>query len=77
MPASARRPAGRGQQPPEPQGHFAGLPYDWRRPAAARMAARWWNPDDRRLFTPQAYGWGYGLNFYWLTHPVRYVRGRG
>ncbi|MFI5776764.1 DUF5808 domain-containing protein [Nocardia sp. NPDC051570] len=53
---------------PEPQGTFAGLPYDWRRPTAARIRARWWNPDDRRLFTPKSYGWGYDLNLYRLLH---------
>ncbi len=76
MPASAGRRPGQGQQPPQPQGHFWGLPYDWRKPALARIAARWWNPDDRRLFTPKSFGWGYVLNFYWLIHPVRYLRRR-
>jgi len=27
-----------------------------------RMRSRWWNPDDPRLFTPKAYGWGYDLD---------------
>ncbi len=43
-------------------GRFLGMPYDWRRPTVARYRARWWNPDDRRLFTPRAFGWGYDLN---------------
>jgi hypothetical protein len=45
-----------------------------RQPDAERLRSRAWNPDDLRLFTPKTYGWGYGLNFYWLVHPVRWVR---
>ena len=37
MPESAGRPAG---QTPEPQGHYAGVPYDWRKPTAATPGAR-------------------------------------
>jgi hypothetical protein len=37
------------------------------------VASRWWNPDDHRLLTPKAYGWGYDLNLYWLVHPLRYI----
>ena len=76
MSQSAGGQAGAGQQPPQPQGRLAGMPYDWRRPTAARIKARWWNPGDPRLFTPKAFGWGYALNFYWLVHPVRYFRRR-
>jgi hypothetical protein len=65
-----------GSQVPEPQGHFAGLPYDWRRLTAARAKARWWNPDDPRLLTPKAFGWGLDLNLYWILHPARLVRAR-
>jgi hypothetical protein len=62
--------------PPEPQGHLAGLPYDLRRPTAGRIRARAWNPNDPRILTPKAFGWGYGLNFYWLLHPLRLIRAR-
>ena len=34
------------------------------------------NPADRRFFTPKAYGVGWDINFFWLVHPVRYMRGR-
>ena len=37
----------------EPQGHFLGIPYDWRRPTRARLKSRWWNDDDPRVFTPR------------------------
>jgi hypothetical protein len=49
-------------------GTFLGIPYDWRRPTRARYRQRMWNPDERRLMTPRAWGWGYDLNFYWLFH---------
>ncbi|MEA2444665.1 MAG: hypothetical protein QOJ12_1957 [Thermoleophilales bacterium] len=42
-------------------GTFLGVPYDWR-PMWARYKSRWWNPADRRLFTPRAFGWGYDIN---------------
>ena len=43
-------------------GKFLGIPHDWRRPTLARIKSRWWNPDDPRLFTPKAFGWGYDIN---------------
>lgn len=43
-------------------GTFLGIPYDWRRPTAARFKQRWWNPDEPRLFTPRFFGWGYDIN---------------
>ncbi len=61
-------------RPPEPQGHFVGIPYDWRRPTVARVRARWWNRNDPRLFTPRSFGWGYDLNLYWVTHPGEFVK---
>lgn len=44
-------------------GKFMGVPYDWRRPTIARFKQRWWNPSDRRLFTPKMFGWGFDVNF--------------
>jgi Family of unknown function (DUF5808) len=58
------------------QGRFLGLPYDWRRPTAARARSRMWNPDDPRILTPKSFGWGLDLNAYWLAHPLRFARGR-
>jgi len=49
---------GDGRRVPQPQGTYAGLPYDWRRPSLARARARLWNPDDPRVLTPKSYGWG-------------------
>lgn len=43
-------------------GKFLGVPYDWRRPTVARFKSRWWNADDRRIFTPKTYGAGWDIN---------------
>ena len=43
-------------------GRFLGVPYDWRPPTVARFRERWWNDDDRRVFTPKTFGWGYDVN---------------
>ena len=61
---------------PDPQGYFWGLPYDWRRPTLARLRARWWNPNDPRLFTPRSFGWGLVINSYWVRHPREFVQTR-
>jgi hypothetical protein len=45
-------------------GKYLGMPYDWRRPTAARLKLRWWNPKDRRVFTPKWFGWGFDVNLY-------------
>jgi len=44
-------------------GTFLGVPFDWRRPTRARVRSRWWNRNDRRVFTPKSFGWGYDINF--------------
>ncbi len=59
-----------------PQGVKAHVPYDLRRPTAARFKARLWNPDDHRFFPPKALGAGWGINFYWLFHLVSYFSAR-
>jgi uncharacterized protein DUF5808 len=45
------------------QGRWLGIPYDWRRPSGERIRNRMWNRDDRRVFPPKSYGWGYTVNF--------------
>ena len=44
-------------------GTILGMPYDWRRPTAARVKSRLWNPADSRLFVPRVFGIGWDLNF--------------
>lgn len=47
----------------QPQGRFLGIPYNWDRPSRADAREGIWDPEDRRIFAPKTYGWGYGLNF--------------
>lgn len=54
-----------------------GMPYDVRRPTLERARSRMWNPDDRRMFPPKAFGWGWTINFYWVAHPIRRIRRTG
>jgi len=56
-------------------GKFLGVPYDWRPPTAARVRSRWWNPDEPRLFTPKAFGWGFDVNIARLLGRRRLRRG--
>lgn len=44
-------------------GTILGIPYDVRVPTAERVARRWWNPHDRRIFVPRVFGIGWDLNF--------------
>ncbi|MFD0332123.1 DUF5808 domain-containing protein [Streptacidiphilus monticola] len=43
-------------------GRIVGLPYDFRPPTAERLRAEFWAPDNPALFTPHAFGIGYGVN---------------
>ena len=55
-------------------GRFLGLPYDFRKPTLDRVKRRAWNPDDRHLFVPKAFGWGYDINFHELARRLHLVR---
>ena len=48
----------------KPQGVFLHIPYDWRRPTWQKFKARLWNPQDKRVFVPKAFGWGWTVNFH-------------
>ena len=43
-------------------GAVFGVPYDFRWPSGRRTRAAWWNPEDRRLFTPRDFGVGWAVN---------------
>ena len=43
-------------------GTYLGVPYDWRAPTPALLRERFWNPGDRRVFTPHVFGWGWSIN---------------
>jgi uncharacterized membrane protein len=45
------------------RGTILGIPFDWRRPTAARAKSRLWNPDEPRLFVPRVFGLGWDINF--------------
>ena len=64
------------QQSDQDPKRFLGIPYDWRAPTAARVRQRGWNPDDRRIFTPKVFGWGYSINFYELGRRLGLMRRR-
>ncbi len=53
------------------QGRIAGLPYDFRPPTLARVRAEYWDPENDALFTPHAFGVGYGVNLARLARLVR------
>jgi hypothetical protein len=55
-------------------GMWLGVPFDWRRPTVARVRERWWNPGDRRLFTPKSFGWGFDTNLYEAVRRLRLRR---
>src|SRR3954469_22023615 len=42
---------------------FGSVPYDLRFPYPGRVAATMWNPDERRLLVPTAFGVGWTVNF--------------
>jgi hypothetical protein len=45
------------------EGRVGGLvPYDFRMPTLDRAKARWWNPQDDRLFVPTVFGVGWTIN---------------
>ncbi|KOU52606.1 DUF5808 domain-containing protein [Streptomyces sp. WM6378] len=43
-------------------GRIVGLPYDFRPPTPGRLRREFWDPDNDALFTPHAFGVGYGVN---------------
>ena len=49
------------------------IPYDFRLPTIERLKASYWNPDDSRIFTPEAFGIGWAINFYALLDKMRVV----
>jgi hypothetical protein len=44
------------------QGRFLGVPYSWRSLKREDAGKGPWDPDDRRIFTPKNYGFGYTIN---------------
>lgn len=44
-------------------GRIGFVPYDLRFPTITRVRATLWNPDDRRVLVPRAFGVGWTVNF--------------
>jgi hypothetical protein len=49
------------------------VPYDFRLPTIERLKESYWNPDDSRIFTPEAIGIGWAINFYTLLEKMRLI----
>jgi len=64
------------QSAPLGERRVLGMPFDFSRPTVERIRRNMWNADDRRLFTAKTFGWGWGINLYWLVHPAAYVSAR-
>ena len=58
------------------QGKLAGIPYDTRRPTMARIRNTYWSAQNPKLFPPKVDGLGWGINFYWVIHPLRWLKVR-
>jgi hypothetical protein len=43
-------------------GRWLGMPYDWRRPTRERLRRSVWDPREKRVLVPKAFGWGYDVN---------------
>jgi hypothetical protein len=57
-------------------GTVAGIPYDTRRPTVERVKFTYWSAENPRFFPPKVDGLGWGINFYWLVHPLRWLKVR-
>ena len=56
-------------------GAIAGfIPYDFRLPTLERFKESYWNPYDSRIFTPEAFGIGWAINFYALLERLSLLR---
>ena len=55
-------------------GKVAGIfPYDFRIPTIERLKESFWNPYERRIFTPPLFGIGWAINFYALLENLRVI----
>ncbi len=49
------------------------VPYDFRFPTAERLKDTYWNVYDSRIFTSEAFGVGWTINFYALLERLRLI----
>ena len=57
-------------------GSLAGIPYDTRHPTMARLKFTYWSAQNPKLFPPKVSGLGWGVNFFWVVHPLRWWKER-
>jgi hypothetical protein len=57
-------------------GKLLGIPFEPRRPTAARFTYTYWSAQNPKLFPPKVTGIGWGINFYWVIHPLRWLKVR-
>jgi len=56
-------------------GKVAGfVPYDFRMPTREKLKEAYWNPMERRVFTPEVFGVGWAINFYRLLENMGVIR---
>jgi hypothetical protein len=55
-------------------GRVLGVPYDVRVPTAGRIASRWWDPRNPRVFVPRVFGIGWDVNFGYLAVLLGLIR---
>ena len=62
---------------PKEERHWHGkvgiIPYDFRLPTMERLKQSYWNAGDSRIFTPEAFGIGWGINFFALLDKMRVI----
>ncbi len=62
---------------PKEERHWHGklgfIPYDFRLPTIERLKETYWNPENNRIFVPQACGIGWTVNFYMLLEKMRII----
>ena len=49
------------------------VPYDFRLPTIERIKQAYWNPEESRIFTPEAFGIGWAINLYVLLEKLRLI----
>ena len=62
---------------PKEERHWCGklgfIPYDFRLPTIERLREAYWNADSSEIFTPRAWGIGWGINFHALLEKMRLI----
>ncbi len=54
-------------------GKLGFIPYDFRLPTIERFRESYWNADSSRIFTPEVWGIGWGINFHALLEKMRLI----